>query len=187
MAGLAGGARFGVARLGEAGHVGAGTAWIKNKRRIYMVFEWKTKRINVDAQKVGEYFQEIEKREGEVKPQTIVEESATEGTLLHKYFEWDNTIAGNKYREVQAQQIIRNIVVVEQANNAPENTVSVRAFVNIESEEKRKYVSMATIHVEKLELQLLEQARRELQAFRNKYASLKELTDLLAEIDKIVI
>lgn len=45
---------------------------------------------------------------GQLTPGIVVEEATPETSPLHGHFEWDNGVAGHKYRLVQARQLIRS-------------------------------------------------------------------------------
>ena len=47
---------------------------------------------------------------GELTAKTTVEAARDEKSRLHNYFEWDNSIAGEKYREQQARTLIGCVI-----------------------------------------------------------------------------
>jgi len=51
-------------------------------------------------------------RGGQITPDEVVTLAEPEESLLHKYFEWDDSIAAVKYRLEQAQSMIRWVKVV---------------------------------------------------------------------------
>lgn len=71
----------------------------------------------------------IERKHGVVSPDNLLEESRPAGAVLHGLFEWDDTVAAEKFRAEQARDIIGNIAVVRILGNQPQEPV--RAFVNI--------------------------------------------------------
>ena len=66
--------------------------------------------LRSDAQVVGEVCYELEKK-GRLTPKELVDVSRPKDAPLHDEFEWNNTIAAEKYREVQAGYIIRSVAV----------------------------------------------------------------------------
>jgi len=46
---------------------------------------------------------------GKITPKMIVEAARDESSLLHDYFEWDDTVAAEKYREMQARTLLRSV------------------------------------------------------------------------------
>ena len=143
-----------------------------------MTYQWKVPGIMpVDAQTAGNELQRIYERDGVIEPETVVAESQTPSAPLHSCFEWDDEKAAHKYRITQAQNIIRAIVVVDEAKQ-PET----RAFVNVQ----REYhpVSVVVRNPEKREI-LLQNALNELRWFERKYNTLQELSNVFAAIKEV--
>lgn len=143
-----------------------------------MTYQWKVPGIMpVDAQTAGNELQRIYERDGVIEPETVVAESQTPSAPLHSCFEWDDEKAAHKYRITQAQNIIRAIVVVDEAKQ-PET----RAFVNVQ----REYhpVSVVVRNPEKREI-LLQNALNELRCFERKYNTLQELSNVFAAIEEV--
>lgn len=119
---------------------------------------------------------------GEVaEPVTIVEKAKDEDTELHKLFEWDDTKAAYKYRLEQARDIVRHLVLVREENETEEPQEEkrfVRCFYNLGKNNQFERTVNIVRNEDKYQ-QLLEQARRELKAFKEKYAMLKELKPIL--------
>lgn len=66
---------------------------------------------------------------GVLTPEVVVEEAAPEEHPLHHRFEWDNNVAGHKYRVGQAEDLIRSIKVVQRPATDKEPALVQRAFV----------------------------------------------------------
>ena len=144
-----------------------------------MIYQLKTgARLPVKAQVAGEECERLQK-EGRLTPENLVDESRPDDAPLHKCFEWDDTVAAERYREDQARFIIRSIEVVVEQHNEP-----TRAFVPVVSETKHQYESIDVVlrSADSREA-LLDSARRDLLAFRRKYKTLYELADVFAAID----
>lgn len=113
-------------------------------------------------------------------PRDVVELARNESTALHKCFEWDDSIAAEKYREEQAKMVIRMIVYVDEQKNEKTN---IRVLVS-SGERDNTYMQTRLVVQNKTEYEeLLERAMRELRAFKEKYKSLKELDYILELID----
>lgn len=147
-----------------------------------MVFKWKYNKFPVDAQTAGEYLRKLERENGGLHPAAIVEKSRRKDALLHDCFEWDDAKAAEGFREVQAREIIRFLVVVEVADG--EKTEN-RAFVSVSrDEEETSYVSIqCAMNNNNYRNQVLERAMKELVAFKKKYSNLKELSDIFEAIE----
>ena len=73
---------------------------------------WKMSGVfKADAEKVSA---EIESIGSEATPAEIVEKAKDESTELHKCFEWDDSIAAQRWRLQQARQIVCLLVYEEE-------------------------------------------------------------------------
>ena len=59
----------------------------------------------------GEHIQGLAERLGGVTKQDLVEDGRSPDSPLHEYFEWKDDVAAERYREVQAQYLVRHIVI----------------------------------------------------------------------------
>lgn len=147
-----------------------------------MVFQYKFPGLYpVDAQTAGEELERIFKTPGKLDPANIVNESRDESAPLHPIFEWDDTKAAEKYRETQAETLMRSVVTIVDTPHGPQE---VRAVVNVQQ-------TYTPIHVvlesrEQTDI-LLETALKELKAFQKKYATLSALQGVFAAIDQLTI
>lgn len=133
--------------------------------------------FKADAQKVAD---EIGSIGEEVTPAQIVERARDNTTELHKCFEWDDSVAADKYRLYQARKVVCHLVIKEVEEKA--NTAPVRVFHKTES--NRGYKPFELIVKNKTEYEkLLDRAMLELRAFKAKYHTLSELEEILALID----
>ncbi len=149
-------------------------------------YEWKVVQYKVDPQKAGELLEDINKREGGIRPKTVVDESRPEDALLHGCFEWQDDVAGELYREVQAKSIIRNLIIIPEAKGDEQKKI--RAFVHIKNEENRaRYLPLDTVVKDgSMRQQMLKLAWDELKAFRRKYQDLSELSKVFEIVDREV-
>lgn len=134
-------------------------------------------------------FKELErirkKSGGILHPEDVVKTARDEGNVLNKYFDWDDTTAAQKYRLFQARQLIRVSVKVLQRSD---KSTTIKAYVNLSDERHKEGSYRSTIDVMSDELmreRLLDQALRELLAFKKKYEELEELAEILRAIDDV--
>lgn len=73
----------------------------------------------------------IHNKEGFLTPTLVVKEAEPEDNPLHKYFEWNNDIAGHKHRLWQARMLIRTVVIE-----------------SIDNEQKKEHVFWHTKNIE---------------------------------------
>ena len=94
---------------------------------------------------VREELERIYNTEGVLTPAAVVDDARPEDAPLHSHFEWDDSVAGEQYRMVQARQLIRSVKVTVQPQ--PEAApVQVRVFHNVADEDKpRKYVPLRVL------------------------------------------
>ena len=144
-------------------------------------YKWRIPAFRVDADTVGEIFEQIEERDGVLSPSAVVDEARPEVSPIHACFEWDDEKAAEKYRETQASSMIRCLIVsTEHIENAPEGPV--RAFVHVSGESDYIGLSRALSDGEK-SASLLADAARDIDRFTTKYRALasysKSLDSLL--------
>lgn len=146
-----------------------------------MIYKWKLPGlIPVDAQTAGEELQRIYREKGALNPVDIVDESRDSAAPLHPCFEWDDVAAAEKYRQTQAQMIVRFIVTVQETPNR--EPVETRAFVSVQREYKP--IEVVTSSEEQMQ-ELLRTALAELMAFRRKYSILSELAGVMRAIEEV--
>lgn len=128
----------------------------------------------------NEVYKEIQNIGENVTAEQIVDMAKDENTESHKCFEWDDTIAGHKYRVIQAREVVRNLVIEEQPVTKQE-PVRVRVMF---TSKNGGYKPTKLIVEQKDEYEaLLERAKAELRAFKQKYSMLKELEEIFKLID----
>ena len=131
-----------------------------------------------DANEVGRELEKIEV----LIPENVVNVARDENNILHDMFEWDDSIAGEKYRKQQASKIIANISVKVIAEDKPNKLV--RAFVTTKKNSGFKPIEKVVKDVDQYAL-LLDKAYRELNYIKIKYENLKEIQELLENIPRL--
>ena len=142
-----------------------------------MQAEWKIKGIfKADAQRVAD-----EIGENSITPEQVLEKARNdENSELHKCFEWNDGIAAEKYRLIQARKIIINLAYVpKEKTDEP-----VRCFQI--TREKSVYMPTKQFLVNNDEYQdLLKRAKVELESFNRRYATLSDLETVFEAIESI--
>lgn len=156
------------------------------------VFRWNSgARMKGDPQIAGEHIvrlreDRLQKQLGEPTAEDVVSSARPAKSPIHDMFEWDDTVAGESYRVEQARHMLRSLVIT---TTHSEQQAESRAFVAIDIEERRHdvyvpiSVAMSTLD---MRAQVLERARRELSAFRQKYQDLSELSAVFQAIDSVL-
>ena len=124
-------------------------------------------------------YEEIQTIGESVTPKQILDYARNPETELHKCFEWDDSIAAEKYRIEQARMVVRHLVIV---NDKESDKEPQKIRVMQRAEDAYKPVQMIVRNKTEYE-SLLERARAELRAIKNRYSQLVELEAILSLID----
>jgi hypothetical protein len=121
---------------------------------------------------------------GVLQPEKVVEEARPKTSPLHSNFEWDDSLAGQRYRIWQARQLIR--VTVETIDGSDE---TMDVFVSLSPDRKNesggyRILTEVLTNKERRE-QMLTDALNELETFRQRYERLKELSIVFKAIKKV--
>lgn len=136
------------------------------------VIKWKIPGLYpVEAKDAHDELERIRMTTGRLDAENIVDESRPEEAVLHCCFEWNDSVAAEKYRQQQANGIVRSIII-RQAPVGSEHSepVEVRAFVHTETE---NYQPLKIVLADKdMKKDMLRTALRDLVAFEEKYKKL---------------
>ena len=148
-----------------------------------MVYEYSWSGIDrpVPAKEVGEHLRKLEEEHGEVTREVFLESARPKDSKMHKLFEWDDVKAAEKYRLHQANVIIASLrVTVIEEKQEP---VKLRAFIQ-DREVSNGYLNIKrALSDDDKRSRILEQAKRELGWFREKYSAFSELSDVIDAIE----
>lgn len=137
-------------------------------------YSWKTIGFSADAQKVGEELESIK----DVTNKDVLEYAENNvDSELHKCFEWDDTIASEKYRLIQATRIISSISFVIQEE--PKKTQKIYYSIKTEEKDVSKFKNIKDILEDDKEYYALcNKAKQELENCKSKYDDLIRKEDL---------
>ena len=142
------------------------------------VATWRTPKFKADANKCAN---ELKQLGNSITPEQIVDFAKNPDSELHKCFEWNDTIAAQKYRIHQARTVMCELVV----ESVEREDTQFRLFYNVGK--KEGYKPIKVIMEDKNEYEkLLASAKADLISIERKYKMLKELKDVFTAIDKIV-
>lgn len=130
---------------------------------------------NADPQIIGKALDAIEQeRGGRITPKAVVETAKDEANPLHPFFEWDDAKAAEAYRLDQARVIIRSIQVKdEEGDQHP-------AYFSVNEKGGQSYRSYSDVMSSRdLQLAVLRSAKRDLDAWENRYRELVEICELI--------
>lgn len=112
-------------------------------------------------------------------PELVVHEARRVDHPLHGRFEWNDTIAAEKYRREQAADLIRSVKITYSEQPTEK---SVRGFVNLRPNEASSgvYVPTEEAVIDDFTYRLLlAECQREWVAFKAKYDHLAEFADII--------
>jgi hypothetical protein len=116
---------------------------------------------------------------GELRARDVVDAARENSSPLHTQFEWDDSLAAERYRIAQARALIR--VTVEYAGKPP---IKTRVFVSLTSDRRRDGVGYRlttdVMNSADQQRQLLRDALEEMQRFQIKFRQLRQLADVFA-------
>lgn len=146
-----------------------------------MVYKWKNYKYSVPAEVVGKHFQKLEKKEGTLTSQNVLESARSEKSPIHSLFEWDDTKAAEQYRLKQAAQLICNLTVEIETDDKP---IECRAYMDVSEAKVGSFINVqSAFQSEESRDVVLRRALNELSAFKTKYKNLLELQDVFDVID----
>lgn len=120
----------------------------------------------------------IRKRDGVIRPQTLVRDAESKRHPMHGEFEWDNSKGGHYWRVHQARNIINSIVVdvMDVGMQAYEVVIPVQ-----NGERKGYYPIQEIMSDDDLRGQVVKRAVSFIKHWQAKYNSYKELDGLINE------
>ena len=120
-----------------------------------------------------------------VTARELLDASRGEDSPLHSCFEWDDSIAAEKYRLWQARHIINSIEIEVITESRP--AFKTRMFLNVATvapKNQGEFVGVDVVITNKDYRDcVLQNALRELRAFQRKYAAYEELMGVCKAID----
>lgn len=123
--------------------------------------------------------------DGILRPNDVVKFAGYKKSELHKCFEWDDKKAGHEYRLEQARRLIRRRITIIESNG---DEYLVKTFTSLESDRAVGDSYRLTVDIlsdENRRVELLQQAKKELEIWRKKYQTLKELAPIFEAMDKL--
>ena len=141
-----------------------------------------TWRFSLYKQKADKVKEELDKLGDSYTMHDVVDMARPKDHYMHDMFEWDDAIAGEKYREEQARKIVHMLVFTEEETEKPS---PVRVFYSSPAESKKYEPTQLIFRKPDEHKALLETAIRELQAFKRKYQALTELSEVFDAIDAL--
>lgn len=153
-------------------------------------FVWKAgAQFPVDAKTAVDTIHDLQQSLGKdtITAKELLDASRNEGAPLHSCFEWDDTVAAEKYRVEQARHIINSIEIKFVDTDYPAHLKQTRYMVNTVCVAPKAQGEFATINVaftnENYRTAVLKNALHELRSFQSKYSRYQELSGVIKAID----
>lgn len=157
----------------------------------------------VKAQEVGKVLESIEESGNAVTAQSFLDASRDEDSPTHEMFEWNDSIAAEKFRLTQASNIICHLEVTEEYYESVPTEIELieqtiepndsrffkSAYVNTAKRSsvatKANYVpTSVALSDEQLRIQVIDNALMSLHAFEKSYSFLEEMVLVIDAIHK---
>lgn len=144
---------------------------------------------NKDAQRVGAFF---DKTFGDKSftPEQVVEHARPKDSPIHDDFDWDVSVAAEKWNLHQARQLIGSVMLVEEREG---ERITSRAYHHVI---ERTLMGKSSVYIsdhvvwqrDELSVQVIERAKREFLNWQRRYDNYAELREwALEELKKKVV
>ena len=120
------------------------------------------------------------KNRGFLTPEAVVAYAKNKNSALHKYFTWNDTEAAERWRLEEASRLIRRIYVTVLPGK---KQYKIRAYVSLSADRGRGGYrdTIEVMSDEDLRIQMIEDVKEELQAFRKKLRVVSVVADRYAQ------
>ena len=144
-----------------------------------MKYVWNNVGFKADANSVGKELEQLERTTSLTNEEVLKYAKSHQNSELHKCFEWDDKIAGEKFRMQQATKLLCSISIVYEDNNNNEEKTRIYVSTRTRNDEKRTFKKITDVLEDDEEYKaLLDKANNELNNCQQKYRDLIKLQDL---------
>ena len=143
------------------------------------------------AQRYGQRIYDlVEEKDGILTPEQVLIDAKNDKSPLHDFFEWNDTEAAERWRMNQARYLLRSIHVVLKNDDGEEEqtrfTYNVRDVPDDDGEGQRVYCTIQRVLTDAdIRAQVIDQAMRQLQSWRDKYRQYSEFAKVFNAIAEI--
>lgn len=125
-----------------------------------------------------EQLEAVRAKRGELTPPGVVDEARDPAHPLHARFEWDNEVAGERYRLVQARELIQSVRVTY--TNPRGKTSDVRGFQSVRRESGWVYEPSSEVAQDPVTRSVvLAEMEREWRSLHARYSQFEEFTAMV--------
>ena len=142
---------------------------------------------DTDIQDVGKFLENLADDMGILSVDTVV--ASAPGTILEKYFEWDDEQAAVNWRKKQARRLLQTVLaVVDYGNGEVVNRVFFSIPVTINHQDgqtrERRYINISLLTKEEIREAVVDEALARFRSLRKKYSGIKDLAKIFEAIDQ---
>ena len=124
----------------------------------------------------------VRTKAGALTPAAVVEAATPKTHPLHDRFEWDNRVAGHKYRLVQARMLIRSVRVEYREPSEDDPGDDVRAFHAVRGPSGYTYEPVEEVVEDELATAMvLRDMEREWKTLHRRYARFSEFVEMVRQ------
>ena len=124
--------------------------------------------------------QDIYEERGRLTASILLEEARDSGHPLHTRFEWDDSVAAERYRLEQAGELIRRVKIVYKPATQRSGAKSVRAYHSVPGPEGRTFRSVGEVAGNPVMLQLvLAEMERDWKLLKERYSHLVQFAQMI--------
>ena len=153
-------------------------------------FSWKSgTQFPVDAKIAADTIRNLQRTLGKdtITAKELLDVSRDPNAPLHSCFEWNDSIAAEKFRVDQARRIIGSIEVQFVDDDAPEHLTKTRYMVSVVPVAPKLQGEFAPIDIVRKNpdyyKQVLQNALNDLRAFQRRYSDIQELSGVFKAIN----
>lgn len=153
------------------------------KRKVKKVYQWRHEWMSkgVDPNLAVKEITKAEDIYGKVTPETVLNVAKEEDSPIHSLFQWDDSIAGEKYRLIQARKLINNLEIKIVRNN---ETVSIPTFEIVRRDESNQFKSIEVMTVDDVEFVKLS-IIKEITRLTEKLSVYKKFNEVVGDLNKV--
>lgn len=117
---------------------------------------------------------------GKLTPDNVVHASMPPSAPLHHHFDWDDSIAGPKWRRHQAHELIRAVRITYREPTDEQDATDIRAFHAVRDDTGHYFEPADVVAADPILTELvLRDMRREWEALRRRYGHFSEFVDIV--------
>lgn len=142
----------------------------------------------IEAEKAFNALESIRKQNNGLTDDAVVQAAKPQNHTLHKWFEWDDSVAAVEYRRDQARNLLRSLeVTYEERPEIKTRVYEVEHKSRPRDEERTVYTTTEEIlQNPEARDRLIAEAIRQAMAFRRRFKAIHELDAVMSEIDRAV-